>query len=147
MVLLNLPDYQFKIEKDKNLIFDEIRKKYVKLTPEEWVRQNFLKYLILEKNYPQSLISVEHEIQLNSLSKRCDAVVFSRKGFPEMILEFKSPSIILSQTTFDQIFRYNLVLKVQYLIVSNGLKHFMCKINFQEKNYSFIKEILDYEDL
>jgi hypothetical protein len=147
MFSLNLPPYEFRIDEKNRTIFDEIRKKHVKLTPEEWVRQNFLKYLILEKKYPLSLISVEYEIHLNSLSKRCDAVVFSRKGMPEMILEFKSPGIAIGQNSFDQIYRYNLVLQVKYLAISNGINHFVCKINFEDKSYSFLKEIPGYADL
>lgn len=147
MQILNLPEYKFKIDNTNNLIFDEIRRKHVKLTPEEWVRQNFLKYLCVEKKYPASLVSLEHDIQLNTLSKRCDAVVFSKQGFPLIILEFKSPSVKISQKTFDQIYRYNLVLKVEYLIVSNGLNHYFCRINFNENSYSFLKEIPQYNDL
>ncbi|MBN2213305.1 MAG: type I restriction enzyme HsdR N-terminal domain-containing protein [Bacteroidales bacterium] len=149
MRLLNLPSYNFnfKIIRDKQYIFDEIRKKYVANTPEEWVRQNFIRYLIAGRNYPQALISVEHVISLNRLSKRCDAVVHSKSGNPLMILEFKAPDISVGQKVFDQIVRYNLVLKVNFLLVTNGLKHYCCKINFQNKDYNFLNEIPGYEDL
>lgn len=149
MKTLNLPsyDFRFRITGEKQYIFDEVRKKYVMNTPEEWVRQNFIRYLVLEKGYPQTLISIEHEISLNTLSKRCDAVVFSKKGQPLMILEFKAPDVSVRQDVFDQIVRYNLVLKVSFLLITNGMKHFCCKINFQKKDYIYLREIPGYNDL
>jgi len=149
MRVLNLPSYEFniRIAGEKQYIFDEIRKKYVMNTPEEWVRQNFIRYLVLEKGYPHVLISIEHEISLNRLSKRCDAVVFSKKGKPAMILEFKAPDIPVSQDVFDQIVRYNLALKVNFLLITNGMKHFCCKVNFQNRDYVFLREIPCYNDL
>ena len=149
MRTLNLPsyDFHFRITGEKQYIFDEIRKKYVLNTPEEWVRQNFIKYLVFGRKYPEALISIEHEISLNRLSKRCDAVVYSKSGNPLMILEFKAPDVPVSQGVFDQIVRYNLVLKVNFLLITNGLQHFCCKINFQNKDYVFLHEIPDYEDM
>ncbi len=149
MKTLNLPEYDFNLRRsgEKQYIFDEIRRKYVLNTPEEWVRQHFIRYLVSEKGYPQSLISIEHEISLNRLTKRCDAVVFSRKGEPLMILEFKAPDIPVSQHVFDQIVRYNQVLRVNFLLITNGLKHFCCRIDFQHKDHVFLDEIPDYDDL
>jgi len=149
MILLNLPSYDFifRITGGKQYIFDEVRKKYVINTPEEWVRQNFIRYLVLEKGYPKTLISIEHKISLNRLLKRCDAVVFSKNGKPLMIIEFKAPDVPVSQDVFDQIVRYNLVLKVNFLLITNGMKHFCCKINFQKKDYIYLSGIPGYNDL
>ena len=149
MRTLNLPsyDFRFRITGGKQYVFDEIRKKYVKNTPEEWVRQNFIRYLIVEKNYPEALISIEHEISLNRMSKRCDAVIHSKSGNPLMILEFKAPDVPVGQPVFDQIVRYNLALKVNFLLISNGLKHYCCKIDIQNKDFAFLHAIPDYDDL
>lgn len=146
MESLNLPTYSFnlKLIEQRKYIFDFIRKKYVILTPEEWVRQNFLKYLVEEKKYPASLIFVEMEFKLNTLSKRCDAVVFNRNGEPKVIVECKASSVKIDKLVFEQIARYNMQLKVDYLIVTNGLKHFCCKIDFENQSYAFLKEIPDY---
>ncbi|MGE0090216.1 MAG: type I restriction enzyme HsdR N-terminal domain-containing protein [Bacteroidales bacterium] len=146
MESLNLPTYSFNIKliEQRKYIFDFIRKKYVLLTPEEWVRQNFLKYLVEEKKYPASLISVEMEFKLNNLSKRSDAVVFDRNANPLLILECKATTVKIDQSVFEQIARYNMQLKVNYLIVTNGLKHFCCKIDFENQRYAFLKEIPDY---
>jgi len=146
---LNLPTYSFKIKSEDNrkYIFDEIRKKYLLLTPEEWVRQNFIKYLIREMNYPQQLISIEMEFKIKKLVKRCDIVVFNKSGKPNLIVECKSPSIIISQEVFDQISLYNRYLNVDYLIVTNGLKHYCCIFNKQTGDYSFTGEIPGYCDL
>lgn len=147
---LNLPKYDFRIKKKekKYYIFDEIRKKYIFLTPEEWVRQHFLQFLIQEKKYPKSLIAVEKEIKVNSLSlgkkKRFDILVFNNKGEHEIIVECKSTKIKINQITFDQIARYNLQLKANYLIVTNGLEHFYCKMDFEKKGYVFLEEIPEY---
>jgi len=143
MKSLNLPTYSFNIKliEQRKYIFDFIRKKFVILTPEEWVRQNFLQYLVQEKNYPASLIAVEKELKLNSLSKRTDAVIYNRQGNPVLILEFKAPDVKIDQKVFDQIARYNLKLKVNYLIVSNGMEHYSCQLNYEENSYRFLKEI------
>ena len=126
MLLLNLPEYSAKIiERDgKNVIFDPIRKKYVALTPEEWVRQNFVHYLINHKEYPLSLMANEVLIKLNGTSKRCDTVLYNRDLSARMIVEYKAPHIEITQEVFNQITRYNMALKVDYLIVSNGLMHY-----------------------
>lgn len=139
---LNLPAYSFKInkKKEKYYIFDEIRKKNIFLTPEEWVRQHFVQYLIKEKKYPKSLIAIEKEIKVNNLKKRFDILVFNKKGTHEIIVECKSAKIKITQATFDQIARYNLELKANYLIVTNGLEHYFCKMDFEKQKYIFLKE-------
>jgi hypothetical protein len=146
---LNLPTYSFNIKSEDNrkYIFDEVRRKYLLLTPEEWVRQNFIKYLINEKNYPRQLISIEMEFKIRKLVKRCDIVVFNKSGKPNLIVECKSPSIIISQVAFDQISLYNRNLNVDYLIVTNGLKHYCCRYNKQAGSFSFTGEIPEYGDL
>ena len=149
MIALNLPTYSFKIKSDlqRKLIFDEFRKKYVVLTPEEWVRQNFMKFLVAEKSYPISLTAVEKKVDVNGLSQRFDAVVFNRKGQPSVIIEFKAPSVKISQEVFDQIARYNMSLKVDFLIVSNGLKHYCCKMDYEKNTYYFLKDIPDFSEI
>ena len=125
MQKLNLPIYSIKLKKEENktLVFDPIRKKHIVLTPEEWVRQNFIQFLIEEKNYPASLMAVEMGIDLLNTKKRCDIVLYNTKGLPHMIVECKAPSIKISQDTFDQIARYNMTLKTELIVVTNGLKH------------------------
>ena len=147
MQQLNLPTYQFKIKSSENkqLIFDKIRKKYVVLTPEEWVRQNFVEYLLIEKKYPISLIAIEKQIVVNKLKKRFDILVFDKQGNHNIIVECKSPKIKLNQDTFDQIARYNLQLKADYLFVTNGLEHFYCTLDNEKEQYTFLEEIPDYE--
>jgi len=146
MKRLNLPTYSFNIKliEQRKYIFDSIRKKYLILTPEEWVRQNFLKYLIEEKGYPASLISVEKELKLNNISKRTDAVVYNKQGEPLLVLEFKAPEVKIDQKVFDQIARYNMKLKVNYLVVSNGMEHFCCVLQHDLNTYQFLKEIPQY---
>lgn len=143
---LNLPDYAFRIftRDDQTYIFDTFRKKNVILTPEEWVRQNFLQYLLKEKNYPESLISVEMGFRLNKLIKRGDIVVFNRQGNPLLLVECKAPSVKISQKAFNQIARYNMAMKVKFLIVTNGLKHYCCKLDFKTKSFYYLTEIPDY---
>lgn len=149
MLSLNLPSYDVKMsQKDgKNIIFDELRRKYVNLSPEEWVRQHFIHFLILYKNYPKSLMANEVSLKLNNMSRRCDTVLYNKDLKPVMIIEYKAPTVELTQKIFTQISTYNLVLKVDYLIVSNGLKHFICKMNYDTKSYTFLPEIPDYRNL
>tara|TARA_B100000963_G_C22133448_1_gene454328 strand:- start:37 stop:486 length:450 start_codon:yes stop_codon:yes gene_type:complete len=147
MEKLNFKSYQIEIKNNQNkqYVFDEIRKKNVLLTPEEWVRQNCVQFLIHEKKYPKSLISIEKKISINSLTKRYDIVVFGSDGMILLIVECKSPKIKISQRTFDQISRYNLVLKSQYLMLTNGLSHYFCKVDFENKKYSFLKKLPKYK--
>jgi len=149
VIKLNLPEYQFRIKElnAKFQIFDDQRKKFVALTPEEWVRQNFLQYLIRDKNYPQSLISVEGGLKLFRRSKRTDIVVFNSQGKPLLIVECKSPETIINQDVFDQILRYNMALQVKYLILTNGLNHFICTIDYLNQSYHFLQEIPEYNNL
>lgn len=146
---LNLPTYSFKIKclDEKDFIFDIIRRDYFLLTPEEWVRQNFIQYLIHEKNYPVSLIRVEMFFKVNRLSKRGDIVLFDRKGEPLVLVECKSTKVNIAQKTFDQIARYNIKFRVNYLIVTNGLKHYCCKMDYSNHSYSFMKEIPSYDEI
>lgn len=145
MLSLNLPYYEFIIKQGTpSRIFDFIRKKYVVLTPEEWVRQNFLKYLVAEKKYPPSLISIEQTLQVNKMKKRCDAIIYSSTGMPLMIIEFKQPMVEINQHVFDQVARYNIPLKVKYLMVSNGQKHFCSILDFEKLSYNFLHDIPEY---
>ncbi len=145
MQKLNLPEYSFRIKtsEGKLMIFDSLRKKYVRLTPEEWVRQNFVRFLLNEKGYSSSLVAIETLVNVNGNSQRADMVVFNRKGAPSLIAEFKAPEVKITQQTFDQIARYNMQLMVDFLIVSNGLNHYCCRINYMDKTYSFLQEIPD----
>ncbi|RMG79822.1 MAG: type I restriction enzyme HsdR N-terminal domain-containing protein [Bacteroidetes bacterium] len=146
MIDLNLPKYNFKlIRKDGKIkIWDEFRQKFVILTPEEWVRQNFLTFLTKEKHYPKGLVKLEHALKLNGLSKRCDALIYGKNGKPVMIIEFKKPDVKITQEVFNQIGRYNWVMKVPYLIISNGLVHYFVKVDFKRQTFSFEEDILDY---
>jgi hypothetical protein len=147
MQKLNLPTYPFKLKSNEKqtLIFDNLRKRYFVLTPEEWVRQHFVQFLIEEKKYPVSLIAIEKQLTINALKKRTDIVVFDKSGNPDIIVECKAPHIKIAQDTFDQIARYNLKLNAKYLIVTNGLDHFFCKMDFENENYIFLEEIPDYK--
>lgn len=149
MLLLNLPSFEVKIviNQGKRLIFDSIRKKYVALTPEEWVRQHFVNWLVTEKGYPASLMANEVQIQLNSTRKRCDTVLYDTSLRARMIVEYKSPDVEITQHVFDQITRYNMVLKVKYLVVSNGLHHYCCCVDYEHGSYRFLTEIPDYSAL
>lgn len=143
MLKLNFPSYKFRIKNSENktLIFDQIRKKFVILQPEEWVRQHCVNYLIEEVNCPKSLINVEKSIDLNGLKKRYDIIVYKPDGDIFLIVECKSPQVKINQETFDQIARYNMNLKSDFLFVTNGLNHFSCFIDFKNKSYQFLKEI------
>ncbi len=149
MERLNLPEYSFKIRNrgGKIFIFDPFRKKEFLLTPEEWVRQNFLQYMVVEKDFPASLISVEMGFRLNKLIKRGDIVAFGRDGKPVLLVECKASSVNISQNTFDQIARYNMSLKVNYLIVTNGLRHFCCRMDFENKTYNFLESIPSFKQI
>jgi hypothetical protein len=144
---LNLPafDYQLKSNENKTLIFDIIRKKYVVLTPEEWVRQHFVNYLISVKNYPVSLIAIEKQIQLHKVTKRFDILIFSNIGKPYILIECKAPNVQIGQNTFDQIARYNSEIDAEFLIVTNGLDHFCCQMDFDSKKYIFLNSIPDFQ--
>ena len=143
---LNLPPFERKVmmKDGKPTILDIIRRQYVALTPEEWVRQHFVHFLIEHKGYPQSLMANEVQLKLNGMSRRCDTVVYDRTLSPRIIVEYKAPTVNITQQVFDQICRYNMVLQVDYLIVSNGLSHYCCKVDYDTRTYTFQKDIPDY---
>ena len=149
MLSLNLPTFAAKVkEKDgKHIIFDPVRRKYVALTPEEWVRQHFVNYLVTDKGYPKELLANEVPVKLNGTAKRCDTVAYNRFLAPLMIVEYKAPHIEITSSVFDQIVRYNMVLHVRYLAVSNGISHFCCKIDYENLTYSFLEGIPEYNVL
>ncbi|MDN0064976.1 type I restriction enzyme HsdR N-terminal domain-containing protein [Bacteroides gallinaceum] len=149
MLELNLPPYPFKIaNKDgKKFIFDVLRKKYVTLTPEEWVRQHFTHYLLEHKGYPWGLLANEIQLNLNGMKRRCDTVLYNRNLTARMIIEYKAPNVEITQAVFDQITRYNMVLKVEYLIVSNGIHHYCCHIDYTTHSYTFLPTVPAYEEL
>lgn len=136
-----------RINNGKKEIFDPVRKKYVVLTPEEYVRQQIISYLTNEKGYPLGLLKVETVLNLNGMTKRTDIMVYSRSGNPIMIVECKAESVQLTQAVFDQLARYNLKFNVPYLIATNGIKHYCCVLDFEQSTYTFIKEIPCYNDL
>lgn len=129
-------------------VFDRLRGKYVALTPEEWVRQHFVAYLTGSLGYPSALMGNEVALTLNGTSRRCDTVVFSPNGLkPVMIVEYKAPHIEISQPVFDQIVRYNMVMRARWLVVSNGIRHFCCKIDYDEQRVCFLPGIPAYNEL
>ena len=132
---------------DKAFILDVIRRQYVALTPEEWVRQHFVHFLIEHKGYPQSLMGNEVQLKLNGMSRRCDTVVYDRALRPRAIIEYKAPSVNITQRVFEQICRYNIVLQVDYLIVSNGLAHYCCKVDYANRSYTFVEDIPEYSNI
>ena len=149
MFRLNLPTYEIKIAQkgNKQQIFDFLRRKYVALTPEEWVRQHFVHYLVEHKGYPAGLMGNEIELTIGEKRMRCDTVLYNKVAKPQMIIEYKSPQIKLQQKTFDQISAYNLLLKVDYLIVSNGMQHICCRMDYENQKYYFLEDIPDYQNL
>ena len=149
MESLNLPTYSFKIKliNGRNNIFDIIRKKYVVLTPEEWVRQNVVMYLSEEKHFPLSLMSVESSFSLYNTTKRTDILVYNNTGNPLMMVECKASKVKIDSSVFDQILRYNLSYKLNYIIVTNGLNHFCCKIDHENNTSVFLPEIPPYSEI
>jgi hypothetical protein len=137
-------DFRFKNSENKVSIFDQIRKKFIILTPEEWVRQHVIRFLLEEKKYPKSLINVEKVLKVNGLNKRYDAVVFNSDGNINVLIECKAPEVKISQATFDQIARYNMTMNAQYLMVTNGLNHYFCQMDFENKKYIFLSQLPDY---
>lgn len=146
MLSLNLPKYETKIcERDGKLqIFDPLRKCHVALTPEEWVRQHFVNFLIESRGFPAALMANEVAITVNGMKRRCDTVVYDRQLQPRVIVEYKAPTVKITKEVFAQISRYNLTLKVDYLIVSNGLQHYCCRMDYPNNSYSFMQEIPEY---
>ena len=140
----NSYSFRFKNNENKRLIFDEIRKKFVVLTPEEWVRQHVVRFLNTEKKYPKSHINVEKQLVLNGTKKRYDIVIFNPNGSIHLIVECKAPHIKISQNTFDQIARYNLVTDATYLMITNGLTHYYCQLDYENECYNFLRELPEY---
>ena len=143
MTKLNFPNYSFRFKNSENktYIFDVIRKKFLLLTPEEWVRQHVVNFLIEEMNYPKSFINVEKLVKVNGINKRYDVVVFRNDGSIFLLVECKAPEVNITQQTFDQIAQYNLVLKAENLMVTNGLNHYFCQMDFENEQYIFLKEL------
>lgn len=146
---LNLPRYDFRFEENgkHEQIFDPVRKKYVALTPEEWVRQNFIQYMIQGLGYPKGLMQVEATVHIYNLTRRCDIVLFTRTAEPQVIVECKAPTVPISEETFEQIAVYNGVLKAQYLFVTNGLAHYCCRINYDAQTYDFLSSVPTFQEL
>ncbi len=148
MQKLNLPEntFRIKIEEGKQLIFDSNRKKFVVLTPEEWVRQNFIQYLKKEKKYPETLMAVEKQIMVNGKQRRFDLLVYLRNGQPYLIAEFKAPNVKITQDAFDQVVRYNMALRVERVIVSNGLQHFACEIDYVKNSFKYLPDVPEFSE-
>lgn len=146
---LNLPSAPMRIREFDGVlkVFDSLRGKFVVLTPEEYVRQHFVNWLQTGLLYPSSLMANEIGIELNGMHKRCDTVVFQPDGTPLMIVEYKAPDVEITQDVFDQIVRYNMVLRARYLVVSNGRQHYCCVIDYSNNSYGFIREIPSYESI
>ncbi|WP_040554733.1 type I restriction enzyme HsdR N-terminal domain-containing protein [Prevotella multiformis] len=149
MMRLNLPPYPARVKEadGRRQIFDILRRKYVALTPEEWVRQHFIHYLIGYKGYPAALLANEVPLQVGEKRVRADSVLYDRQLQPRLIIEYKAPTIPLTQKVFDQITVYNLLLHVDYLIVSNGLETYICKMDYTNHTYRFLETIPDYKNI
>lgn len=149
MTRLNLPPFDIKLKgtKEHPLVFDILRKKYITLTPEEWVRQHFIHFLVEHKGYPAALLANEIQLKVGDKTLRADSVLYSRELKPRMIIEYKAPHININQKVFDQISIYNMLLHVDYLVVSNGLQHYICKMDYLGKKYLFLEDIPSYDEL
>ena len=149
MKQLQFPSYSFRFKNSENkvAIFDEIRKKFIIITPEEWVRQHVVQFLLQDKKYPKSHINVEKLLKINDLIKRYDVVVYNPDGSIFILVECKAPEIKISQHTFDQIARYNMTLNANYLMVTNGLNHYFCKMDYEKEKYDFLPELPEYQSL
>jgi len=147
MQQLNFPSFSFRFKNSENKvsIFDAIRKKFIILTPEEWVRQHVVQFLMIEKNYPKSLLNVEKVLQVNGLRKRYDIVVYNSDGTIHILIECKAPEVTISQSTFDQIAQYNMTLQSNYLMVTNGLNHYFCQMDNENEKYQFLTELPNYQ--
>lgn len=149
MTALNLPPAPLRTQSPKGRIqvFDVLRKRYVALTPEEWVRQHFVHFLVSLKKYPEGRMGNEISLQVGEMKKRCDTVVYDQNAHPLAIIEYKAPSVPITQKVFDQTWRYNLPLRVPYIIVSNGLQHFCCHIDYATGKGQFLADIPSYDEL
>lgn len=144
---LNLPNYDFKLKtiEGKKYIFDQVRKKYLILTPEEWVRQHFINFLNVTFNYPLSLMTVEQPLKYHSMNKRADIICYNELGKKILMVECKAPTVKLNQLVFDQIARYNFELKLPFLVVTNGINHYCCAIDHYNLRYEFVENIPIYQ--
>ena len=149
MIELNLPKCRLRLEQreGKPYVYDDLRRKFVRLTPEEWVRQHFVRYLIDDLGYPQPLMQNEVALRLGETIKRCDTLLYDKVLRPQMILEYKAPHVTLTETVLQQIVRYNYVLRVPYLALSNGLEHLLCRIDYEKMTYAFLSEFPPYDRL
>jgi hypothetical protein len=146
---INLPSYEIKLrEKDgRREIYDFLRRRYVALTPEEWVRQHFVHFLVEQKGYPRGLLANELELRCGAKRLRCDTVLYNNVLQPRMIIEYKAPDVTITQRVFDQITAYNILLHVDYLIVSNGCQHYCCRMDYAHRSYEFLTDIPDYNTI
>lgn len=146
---LNLPTYEYRLREQngRQQIFDVLRRRYVALTPEEWVRQHFVHYLIEHKGYPKGLLANEVELRVGEKHLRCDTVLYDKTLHPKIIVEYKAPDIAITQKVFNQITVYNMLLHVDYLIVSNGMQHYCCQMDYEQNRYTFLSDIPNYDQL
>ena len=146
---LNLPTYECRLREQngRQQIFDVLRRRYVALTPEEWVRQHFVHYLIEHKGYPKGLLANEVELRVGEKHLRCDTVLYDKALHPKIIVEYKAPDIAITQKVFNQITVYNMLLHVDYLIVSNGMQHYCCQMDYEQNRYMFLSDIPNYDQL
>lgn len=149
MIRLNLPSFQIKLSgtQEHPRIFDILRRRYVSLTPEEWVRQHFIHFLTEHKGYPTALLANEISMNIGNKQLRADSVLYDRTLRPRMIIEYKAPTVAITQKVFDQITIYNMLLHVDYLVVSNGLQHYCCHMNYEDHTYEFLQDIPQYNEL
>ncbi len=149
MEILNLPQCELRIKEQdgKAYVYDELRKRYVRLTPEEWVRQHFVHFLIGQLAYPEELIANEQQVKVGGDNLRADTVVYDRMIKPLMILEYKAPNITLGQQTIEQVLRYNFTLKVPCLVISNGLEHYAYRLNYDDLSYDVLESFPSYQEL
>ena len=150
METLNLPPYSIRVRQGtqgRHEIFDFLRRRYVALTPEEWVRQHFVHFLVEHKGYPKGLLANEVELKVGEKRLRCDSLLYDNQLQPRMVIEYKAPDVELTQRVFDQITAYNLLLHVDYLVVSNGRSHYCCRMDYTNRSYMFLPDIPDYEAL
>ncbi len=147
MISLNLPSFDIKIRREGNraVVLDPLRRRWVALTPEEWVRQHFVNLLVSEKHYPATLVANEVQLSVGEKVMRADTVVYDRTLRPRMIVEYKAPTVAITQKVFDQISVYNLLLRVDYLAVSNGRQHYVCRMDYDNERYLFLEDLPDYE--
>ena len=146
---LNLPPYEVKLggTRQKPEIFDFLRRRFVALTPEEWVRQHFTHWLVEHKGYPKELLGNEIALRCGEKTLRCDSILYDKEARPQMIIEYKAPTVPVTQRVFNQVSAYNLLLRVDYLVVSNGLQHYCCRMDYEHRTYRFLEDIPEYDSL